>query len=66
MEGSSKSSIDDAVPKYNDPSVDSEVGSEDQLSAWEKSAKAIAEKVQRQQEGLETAMLEPKHEDETF
>ena len=66
VEGSSKSSIDGAVPKYNEPSVDSEVGSEDQLSAWEKSAKAIAEKVQRQQEGLETAMLEPKHEDETF
>ena len=39
---------------------------EDAMAAWEASAKAIAEKVQRQQEGKETAMLPEEHEDETF
>lgn len=33
---------------------------------YEESAKAIAEKVQRQQEGIESAMLSHKHKDETF
>ncbi len=38
----------------------------DAIAEWEASAKMIAEKVQRQQEGKETAMLPKEHEDESF
>ena len=38
----------------------------DAVAEWEASAKMIAEKVQRQQEGKETAMLPKEHEDESF
>ena len=37
----------------------------DAIAEWEASAKMIAEKVQRQQEGKETAMLPKEHEDES-
>eukprot|EP00949_MAST-11_sp_MAST-11-sp1_P004288 g4288.t1 len=37
-----------------------------ELSEWEKNAALIAEKVQRQQEGLESAMLSDEHKDDAF
>ena len=45
---------------------DGAAAQDDAIAEWEASAKKIAEKVQRQQEGKETAMLPKEHEDETF
>ena len=54
-------------PNTDDPSAVPSSGAEDvAMDAYEASARAVAEKVRRQQEGLETAMLSPKFADEDF
>ena len=47
--GSSKMNMEENGTQQSEPFPGSKVGEDEQLSAWEASSKAIAEKVQRQQ-----------------